>query len=263
MSAVFILHEERKKLQTFPASLNEIDFWISTLGFRFSKRTEVPSQRSRTDGIQFLSTRQVFQSRVSFRLSVSSSPRCCQWHRSLFHPRPSRASSPTFSHSSRFPLLSSVRESCNSRERVCRDDPDQPRFHLPSRVSPRWNQCSPHRRTDTRDVAVASRLVSSRLVSTSACSSSPWLSSAGALDSRKNNYTEREDWVRIANLPYLRSWLSIRSTTIVRMNERTDGRLNKLGMSERVPIKIYPPRVLLLNRLSQSCLFWNVYDSLF
>jgi len=102
---------------------------------------------------------------------------------------------------------------------------------------------------------VSSRLVSSRLVSTSACSSSPWLSSAGALDSRKNNYTEREDWVRIANLPYLRSWLSIRSTTIVRMNERTDGRLNKLGTSERVPIKIYPPRVLLSNRLSQSCLF--------
>jgi len=55
MSAIFILHEERKKLQTFPA-LNEVDFWISTLGFRFSKRTEVPSQRSRTDGIQFLST---------------------------------------------------------------------------------------------------------------------------------------------------------------------------------------------------------------
>ena len=102
---------------------------------------------------------------------------------------------------------------------------------------------------------VSSRLVSSRLVSTSACSSSPWLSSAGALDSRKNNYTEREDWVRIANLPYLRSWLSIRSTTIVRMNERTNGRLNKLGTSERVPIKIYPPRVLLSNRLSQSCLF--------
>lgn len=160
--AVFILHEERKKLQTFPAIPNEVDFWIFTLGFCFSKD---PSQRLRTDGIQFLSTRQVFQSRVSFRLSVSSSPRCCQWHWSSSHPRPSRASSPTFSHPSRFPLLSSARESCNSRERVCRNDPNQVSTCRLASLLGETNVTSPPDRHTRCRRRVASHLVSFRLVS--------------------------------------------------------------------------------------------------
>lgn len=121
----------------------------------------------------------------------------------IFIP-PAPSSPPTFFHPSRFPATV-LR--CSSHERIVDSSPDRSGSYLPpsSRLSS-VKPMSPLRRRRVASCLVSSRVVSSRLVSSPLVSSrllsSPplrllqqsWLSSTGALDSRKNNYTERGDW---------------------------------------------------------------------
>lgn len=107
----------------------------------------------------------------------------------------------------------------------------EPGLHLPSRL-PSLKPMSPLAADRHTDVA-ASRLHLRLLQS--------WLSSTGALDSRKNNYTEREDWYG-ADLPCLPPAAAFHpfdghcedqtnERTNERTSERTDEQTNKRELS--------------------------------